>query len=350
MTAVKAATAFCAALVIVVLPACCDLTRSSDELVVTLVTDTSGVGDKGFNEICWNGLKRAQRELGVKIKKIESSDPANYVRNLSIAARYSDLTVANGFLLLDAMTRVSGLYPRSRFVFIDGEIPERPNVASYVFRAEEIGFLAGVLGAGMSTSHRIGVLKGMNIPSVESFDIGFRAGALCADATWGYETDVKALTVGSFNDPKRGNLMTRQLINDDRDIIFQLAGATGLGAITAVRDSKKSVYLIGVDLDQDDEVPGKVLTSALKRIDVVVFEAVRALKEGRFRGGHHSIGIAEGALSFTDMRHTRDAIPARVHFAIARARRLVIESRIALPHTYPEVRQFHPVPLSGDGQ
>jgi len=340
MRAFRSSLAVCAATLLVFAAGCCEMTRHSDQLVVTLVTDTSGVGDKGFNEICWNGMQRARRELGIVVKKIESSDPANYVRNLSIGARYSDLTVANG-----AMTDVSARYPDSRFVFIDGHIPERDNVASYVFRSEEIGFLAGVLAGGMSESHRVGVLKGMNIPSVETFDIGFRAGLLCADATWGFTTDVRSLTAGSFNDPKKGNLITRQLINDGRDIVFQLSGATGLGAITAVRDSRRPAFLIGVDLDQDDEVPGKVLTSALKRIDIVVYEAIKDLQEGRFRGGMHTIGIAEGALSFTDMRHTRTLIPQEVHAAIEQGRLLIMGNELQLPKSYDEVNSFQPVPL-----
>jgi basic membrane protein A len=345
MRTIRITSVITVACLLTILAGCCELTRHGDKLVVTLVTDTSGVGDKGFNEICWNGLQRARRELGIIVKKIESSDPANYVSNLSIGARYSDLTVANGFLLLDAMTDVSARYPNSRFVFIDGHIPDRPNVASYVFRSEEIGFLAGVLAAGMSESHRIGILKGMNIPSVETFEIGFRAGVRCADVTWNRRTTVSALTAGSFNDPKKGNLITRQLINDGCDIIFQLAGATGLGAITAVRDSKRPAYMIGVDLDQDDEIPGKVLTSALKRIDVVVYEAVKALKEGRFEGGMHTIGIAEGALSFTDMRHTRQLIPPEVHEVIGLGRRMIVEGALKPPSSFAELENFKPIPL-----
>jgi basic membrane protein A len=345
MRTIRMASAIATVCLLAILAGCCELTRHGDKLVVTLVTDTSGVGDKGFNEICWNGLQRAKRELGIVVKKIESSDPANYVRNLSIGARYGDLTVANGFLLLDAMTDVSARYPHSRFVFIDGHIPDRPNVASYVFRSEEIGFLAGVLAAGMSDSRHVGILKGMNIPSVESFEIGFRAGVRCADATWNRQTTVSALTAGSFNDPKKGNMITRQLINDGCDIVFQLAGATGLGAITAVRDSKRPAFLIGVDLDQDDEIPGKVLTSALKRIDVVVYEAVKAMQQGRFEGGMHTIGIAEGALSFTDMRHTRNLIPTEVHAVIERGRQMIIENSIRLPRSFAELEGFNPVSL-----
>ena len=337
------------ALLLGALAGCCEMARHGDSLVVTLVTDTSGVGDKGFNEVCWRGLQRARRELGVVVKKIESSDPANYVKNLSIAARYSDLTVANGFLLLDAMSDVAARYPESCFVFIDGEIRGRPNVASYLFRAEEVGFLAGVLAAGMSRTRQVGVLKGMNIPTVEVFDFGYRAGVLCADATWGTSTEVKALTVGSFNDPRRGNSMTRQLINDGCDVVFQLAGATGLGALTAVRDAREGVYLIGVDLDQDDEVPGRVLTSALKRIDAVVFAAAEELQQGRFRGGHHSIGLAEGALSLTGMRHTRHLIPGEVHRAVAFARGLVIEGSVSLPQSYAALEVFEPVALRERG-
>ncbi len=345
MKALRLSFAVCVAALLAAAAGCCEMTQHGDKLVVTLVTDTSGVGDKGFNEICWNGMQCAKRELGIVVKKIESSDPANYVKNLSIGARYSDLTVANGFLLLDAMTDVSGRYPESRFVFIDGHIPNRSNVASYVFRSEEIGFLAGILAGGMSESHKVGVLKGMNIPSVETFDIGFRTGLLCADATWNFNTDVRSLTAGSFNDPKKGNLITRQMINDGRDIVFQLSGATGLGAITAVRNSRRRAFLIGVDLDQDDEVPGKVLTSALKRIDVVVYDAVKDLLEGRFKGGMHTIGIAEDALSFTDMRHTRVLIPQEIHAAIAQARLLIIEQEIKLPQSYKKVDTFQPISL-----
>lgn len=323
---------------------CCQPAERDDQLIVTMVTDTSGIGDKGFNEIAWQGLMRARDELGVVIKKIESSDPSHYVRNLAIAARYGDLTVANGFLILDAVNEVSVLYPQYDFVFIDG-IVDHANVASYTFRAEEVGFLAGVLAGGMSRTHRAGVLKGMNIPPVETFEYGFRAGMKCADLTWGTSSDVRALTAGSFNDPQKGFTITQQFINDGCDIVFQLSGATALGAINAIRGSRTPVWLIGVDRDQDDEIPGKVLTSAMKRIDVVVYEAIKAKKEGRFRSGHLSVGLAEGALSLTDMRHTRDQVPQRVLRAVEAARRMVIEGIVRLPQSHEEVEQFQAVSL-----
>ena len=327
---------------------CCRHVRDDDRLVVTLVTDTSGISDKGFNEICWRGLQRAKEELGVEVKKIESSDPANYIKNLSIAARYSDLTIANGFLLKDAMAKVSALYQDSRFVFIDGIIPGQDNVASYTFRAQEVGFLVGILAAGVSGNHKVGVLRGEDIPPVEVFDVGFRAGILCADFTWGTSTEVKSLTVGSFNDANRGNSMTRQLINSGCDVVFQLAGATGLGALDAVREAREGIYLVGVDLNQDAEVPGRVLTSAMKRIDNVVYEAVRGLKEGRFRSGHHSMGLTERALSLTDMRYTRDKIPARVLRAVESAEELVRAGGVELPETYEQLDSFRPLLLGAE--
>lgn len=329
---------------LVLSPGCCQFTGNEGKLVVTMVTDTSGIGDKGFNEIAWRGLTRARDELGVVIKKIESSDPANYVKNLATASRYGDLTVANGFLILDAMIDVSALYPERQFVFIDGVVGH-PNVASYTFRSEEIGFLAGVLASGMSKNHRAGILKGMNIPPVEAFEFGFRAGVKCADLTWNLSTDVKSLTAGNFNDPQKGFSITQQFINDDRDIIYQLAGATALGAINAIKSSRNPAYLIGVDLDQDDEIPGKVLTSTVKRIDIVVFNAIKDKMEGRFQGGHKSVGIAEGALSLTDMRHTRSMISDEIMRAIEFARKLVIDGMVSLPLSYPEVEQFQAVQL-----
>lgn len=324
--------------------ACCQTIEKEGTLTVTLVTDTSGIGDKGFNEIAWKGLMKAKEELGIVVKKIESSDPANYVKNLATAARYGDLTIANGFLILDAMNEVAALYPQYDFVFIDGVI-NSDNVASYTFRSQEVGFLAGVLAAGMSNSHRTGILKGMNIPPVETFEFGFRAGARCADLSWGSTTDVKSLTAGDFNDPQKGFSITSQFINDDRDIVFQLAGATALGAINAIKSSKKPAYLIGVDLDQDDEIPGKVLTSAMKRIDVVVYEAIKAKLEKRFKGGHFSVGIAQGALSLTDMRHTKKIIPEKILAAIKTAEKLIIDGEIILPVNNQELEKFEAVVL-----
>lgn len=325
-------------------PGCCRTGGNEGSIVVTMVTDTSGIGDKGFNEIAWQGMLRARDELGVVIKKIESSDPANYVKNLATAARYGDLTVANGFLILDAMKRVCELYPEYDFVFIDGVV-EQDNVASYTFRAQEVGFLVGILAAGMSETHRLGVLKGMNIPPVETFDYGFRAGAICADYTWGTSTNIRALTAGGFNDPQKGFSITRQFLGDGRDIVYQLAGATALGAINAIRNSPRPAYLIGVDLDQDDEIPGKVLTSAMKRIDNVVYDAIKAKVEGRFKGGHFSVGLAEGALSLTDMRHTYDIIPEAIHKAINIARQMIIDGKLRMPDNYEEAGSFEPVKL-----
>lgn len=333
------ALAFC-----LTLSGCCRTGGNEGAVVVTMVTDTSGIGDKGFNEIAWSGMLRARDELGVVIKKIESSDPANYMKNLATAARYGDLTVANGFLILDAMKQVSELYPEYDFVFIDGEVG-RDNVASYTFRAQEVGFLVGIIAAGMSRTHRVGVLKGMNIPPVETFDYGFRAGIRSADATWGTSTDVRALTAGGFNDPQKGFSITRQFLADNCDIVFQLAGATALGAINAIRNSPRPAFLIGVDLDQDDEIPGKVLTSAMKRIDNVVYEAIKAKVEGRFKGGHLSVGLADGALSLTDMRHTRDIIPEAIIRAVGIARRLIISGELRMPDSYEEAENFVPVDL-----
>ena len=330
---------------IIAFSGCCQSFKDEGTLVVTLVTDTSGIGDKGFNEIAWKGLMKAREELGIVVKKIESSDPANYVKNLATAARYGDLTIANGFLILDAMKEVAELYPQYDFVFIDGVI-ESDNVASFTFRSQEVGFLAGVLAAGMSNTHRTGILKGMNIPPVETFEFGFKAGARCADLTWGNQTDVKSLTAGDFNDPQKGFSITSQFINDERDIVFQLAGATALGAINAIKGSKRPAYLIGVDLDQDDEIPGKVLTSAMKRIDVVVYQAIKAKLEDKFKGGHYSVGIKEGALSLTDMRHTRQLIPEKIHQAIAFARELVISKKVDLPVNESQLSAFQAVSLS----
>src|SRR5919107_927299 len=130
--------------------------HAQDPIVVTMVTNITGLGDQNFNDLAKAGLDRAVEELGVRGEVIESRDTASYIPNLTQAAEQSDLTVGVGFPLADAVTEVANQYPDKNFLLIDS-VSEAPNVQGVIFRENEGAFLSGVLAGPLIQSNQPGV-------------------------------------------------------------------------------------------------------------------------------------------------------------------------------------------------
>ncbi len=318
----------------------CGSEHETDSFRVTMVCDVGGLGDQGFNDAGWRGLLLAQeRDPEIEPKVIQSREQADYINNLSHAAETSRVVVALGFLMIDAVQTVSQEYPDTPFVFVDGSI-DQTNVASFEFKAHEIAFLAGMMGCAASETGTIAVMPGMDIPPVEAFRSGYQAGAEYMAQKTGREIEVLSNTIGSFSDPVKARGIAEGLMAQKADVIFQLAGASGLGVLDAVRDAPGRRYMIGVDVDQDDLAPGKVLVSALKRIDLVVAHEIAAVKNGEFEGGLHHVGLAEEAVGFTAMKHTRHVIPPAVFGEISEASQAIIDGQIKPPRNLKELDTF----------
>ncbi len=306
---------------------------------VVMVMDMAGLGDRGFNDAGWAGIERAVGELNVEGHYLHSNEQADYVPNLSLAARQAEVVVAMGFLMIDAVKRVAPLHPKTFFMFVDGEVAGE-NVASFDFKAQEGAYLAGILAAMTSRTGRVGSVLGMDIPPVRAYEAGYRAGILTVNGLEGKEVDYRSVTVGDFNNPSRAKSLAQGLLGQRVDVLLQLAGNSGLGVIEAVRESSPPSWAIGADLDQDDLAPGRILVSILKRIDNAVFEAIRDARAGRLRPGHRWIGIAEGATGLSDMRHTRDHIPERALDMIERAEAMIREGGLEIPFRIADLERF----------
>lgn len=287
-----------------------DQEASAGRFSVIMVLDMAGLGDKGFNDAGWAGVQKAVSELDIEATYLQSSEQADYVGNLTLAAQRGDVVVAMGFLMIDAVARVAPNHPETKFIFVDGEV-KGGNVASFDFKAQEGAFLAGIIAAMTTRTGKVGCVLGMDIPPVRAYEVGYRAGIKAVNAWENKRVEYLSATIGDFNNPSRGKALAQGLIGQGADIVMQLAGNSGLGVIEAVKEAEGRVFAIGADLDQDGLAPGKILVSVLKRIDVAVFGAIRDAVDGRFEPGHHYVGIAEGATGLTEMRHTRDVVPNR---------------------------------------
>jgi basic membrane protein A len=307
---------------------------------VAMVTDVGGLGDKSFNDSAYAGLQAAQRRLGVEIQVLQSKSAADYQPNLAVLANEDvDAIIAIGFLLNKDVERIASSYPQSHFAIVDAVV-DAPNVASVTFREQEGAFLAGALAALVSKTKTIAFLGGMDIPLLRKFEAGFTAGAHEIDPN----ERVLVKYVGSFDDVAAGKELAGVLFDDRADIVFAAAGKAGLGAIDEVRGRDRA-FVIGVDANQDGLAPGKILTSMVKRVDVAVYRLAREAVARKWTGGHRELGLADGAISLTDMRYTRSSVGAANLAKVAAIRRAIVTGKIVPPSTREELDAFKPVAL-----
>jgi basic membrane protein A len=262
-------------------------TPAAKKIKVGLVTDIGGLQDRSFNQLANDGIKRAQSDLGVDTRVLTSKSNADYVPNLSTLAQQKyDLVIGVGFLMADAVDTVASKFPDTKFAVIDVDqstLKHKPtNVQGLLFAEQQSGYLAGYL-AGLYTKDKggkqvIGSVGGQKIPPVDHYIAGYQAGAKAADpgikTLNGYSQD--------FVDQSKCKELALNQIAEGAQVVFQVAGQCGLGVIDAAKE--KSVQGIGVDADQAYLGP-QVLTSAIKKVDVAVFDTVKAAQADSFKGG-----------------------------------------------------------------
>ncbi len=257
------------------------------EFKVGMVTDVGGLGDQSFNDAAWRGLERAEEEFDIKIQVVESSNMNDYVPNLkSLADEDYNMVWAIGFLMTDSLADVAEEYPDTTFGIIDAEVA-KDNVASVTFKEEQGSFLVGVV-AGLETEvDKVGYIGGMETPLIKKFEAGFKAGVKEVNP------DAEILTgyTGAFDDPQSGKELAFTQFSQGADIIYHASGACGIGVIKAAKEREK--YAIGVDSPQYHLAPENVLTSMIKRVDVAVYNEVKALYNDEFEPGHKVYGLAE---------------------------------------------------------
>ena len=286
-------------------------TPEAKKIKVGLVTDIGGLNDRSFNQLANEGLERAKSELGVDGRVLTSSKNSDYVPNLSsLAQQKYDIVIGVGFLMAEAMETVAKKFPDTNFAIIDypqAAMKSKPaNVDGLLFKENEAGYLVGTLAA-LYTKDKggdqvISSVGGQKIPPVDGYIAGYQAGAKKANP------DIKTLN-GYSEDFVKQDLCKELALNqiaEGSQVVFQVAGQCGLGALDAAKE--KGVVGIGVDADQG-YLGDHVITSALKKVDVAVFNTVKAVQDGSFKGGTDTIfdiksgGVGLGKVSAAGQKY-----------------------------------------------
>ena len=311
------------------------------EVKAGLVSDVGRFNDRSFNQSALEGLNRAKDELGAETRAVESRATGDYVPNLSSLARQGyDVTIAVGFLLAEATATAAKRFRDDNFAIVDYSVKAPPfsdaaknvetpqNVRGLTFATNENSYVIGCMAAMMvqkqGGAQVISAVGGIKLPTVDIFIAGYQAGAKACNprikVLIGYSQDFVA-------QDKCKEVALNQIAQGSQ-VVFQVAGGCGLGALDAAK--QKGKWGIGVDRDQSD-LGAHILTSAVKRVDTSVFETVRAVQEGEFQGGTDAVfnfandGVAIGKIS--------DKVPQEIRDKADELKQQIIDGEITPPST-----------------
>jgi basic membrane protein A and related proteins len=277
-------------------------TPAAKSIKVGLVTDIGGLSDRSFNQLANEGLERAKSELGAETRVLVSKTDSDYIPNLSTLAQQKyDLVIGVGFLMAEAMNTVAPKFPNTNFAIIDVDatgLESKPtNVSGVLFKEQEAGYLVGYMAGlylkdeGGGTASSVG---GQKIPPVDHYIAGYQKGVQDANP----EAKVVNGYSQKFDDPAPCKEMALDHIAQGAKVVFQVAGGCGLGALDAAKE--KSVQGIGVDADQA-YLGDQIMTSALKKVDVAVYNEIKAVQDDTFKGGANAIfDVKSGGVGIGD--------------------------------------------------
>ena len=299
---------------------------AAQEFVPAIVFDMGAKFDKSFNEAAYAGAERFKKETAIAYREFEVTNEAQREQALrNMARRGSQVVVGIGFSQASGMERVAREFPNLKFAIVDAVV-DLPNVQSIVFKEHEGSFLVGMAAAMASKTGKIGFVGGMDIPLIRRFALGYEEGAKYVNAKIEIYRNMTGTTPAAWNDPTRGGELARSQFDRGADVIYAAAGATGLGVLQAAKD--KGRLAIGVDSNQNHIHPGSVLTSMIKRVDLAVYEAFKAARDGTWKAGVRSLGVAEGGVGFSLDQHNRGLITAEMEKRLQQARADIVAGKI----------------------
>ena len=277
---------------------------ASEDPIRVCVVYTGSLGDKSYNDSCNEGAQRAVADFGIELKSLEGSTAEEWESNLLAACEDGyDLVIGASSNIADYITEHGPNYPDTKFAVIDTTV-DLPNVQSISFAQNEGSFLAGAAAAmftekteipGVNEDAIIGWVGGMDIPVLHDFFTGYEQGAKYINP------DIQILQsfAGEWSNPLKGKELTFAQYDSGADIVMNVASGTGVGILEGAKE--KNLYAIGVDLNQDADQPGAVLTSMLKRVDTACYLTIQSVVEDTFAGGTTQyLSLKDGGVSLTD--------------------------------------------------
>ena len=291
-----------------------------------MVYDAGGKFDKSFNQSAFEGLQRFTKETGVKVFEVQANSDTQAEQVMrGLARKKVDMIAAIGFSQTQAVQKVAREFPNVRFVLIDS-VAQGPNIDSVMFKEQEGSYLVGVAAAMASKSKKLGFVGGMDIPLIRAFACGYGQGAKAQAPKIEIVQNMVGTTAAAWNDPAKGGELARAQFARGVDVVFAVAGGSGMGTLQAAKERGK--LAIGVDSNQNYMHPGTMLTSMVKRVDVAVYDSFMAVKNGSWKAGVHYKGLKEGGVDWVLDKDNRKVVTPEIEKRVNAVRTDIINGKI----------------------
>ena len=319
-------------------------TATASDYSGCIVSDSGGFDDQSFNQSSYEGLKKAEKDLGIKVQQVESKTNNDFEPNLrAMVTAGCDLTVTVGFLLGDATKKQAEANPNSHFAIIDVGYPKPiANVKPIVYDTAQAAFMAGYLAAATSKTGTVATFGGIKLPSVTIFMDGFADGVKYFNEQKGKDVKLlgwdKAKQDGSFTDDfekqDKGKQLTQNFLDQGADVVMPVAGPVGKGAGAALKEAKaagKDVKLIWVDSDGFLTAPDYkdiMLSSVMKQMGDAVEAVVKEDKDGKFSNEPYIGTLANNGVQLAPFHDLDSAVPAEVKSELEQIKKDIIDGKL----------------------
>ena len=293
---------------------------------LAIVYDAGGKFDKSFNQSAAEGVERFKKETGINVLEAQASSDTQAEQVLrGLARKKLDLIISIGFSQTQAVQKVAAEFPGVHFVLVDGNAQGK-NVNSVLFKEQEGSYLVGVAAAMASKSKKIGFIGGMDIPLIRAFECGYAQGAKAVNAKVDVQQNMVGTTAAAWNDPAKGGELARAQFDRGADVVFAVAGGSGLGVIQMAKTKGK--LAIGVDSNQNDIQPGAVLTSMVKNVGNATYDALVQAKNGQWTPGVTYKGLKEGGVDWALDKDNRAVVSAEIEKRVNAAKADIISGKV----------------------
>ncbi|HEM47488.1 MAG TPA: BMP family ABC transporter substrate-binding protein [Alphaproteobacteria bacterium] len=302
---------------------------AEDRFRVALLTPGS-IADGGWNAGAYAGLELIRDELGAEISHVETRTPAEFEESFrDYASRGYDLVFGHGFEYQDAAAAVGATHPDTVFVTTSGNTV-RENVAPMVFELEQATYLCGYLAGRMTATGKLGMIGGINLPSIRSTFVAFRAGALAARP----DAVVREVFIGNFDDTAATREAALALLEEGADFLIHQANEAGRGVFQAVSErvaAGQRAFAFGTNRNQNDMAPDVVIASATLDIPGALLEVARRVQAGEFVAAPIRLGMAEGIVRLEINPRLAPRIPDDVRADLAAREAELLDGSLAVP-------------------
>jgi basic membrane protein A len=305
---------------------CASASASMAGKTLAIVYDAGGKFDKSFNQSASVGVARFTKETGIQVFEAQANYDTQAEQVLRALARKKlQLIISIGFSQTQPVQKIAAEYPNTHFVIIDGNAQGK-NVNSVLFKEQEGSYLVGVAAAMASKTKTLGFVGGMDIPLIRAFACGYAQGAKAVTPKAQILQNMVGTTSAAWNDPAKGAELARAQFDRGADVVFAVAGGSGMGALQMAKEKGK--LAIGVDSNQNYLHPGTMLTSMVKHVDNATYEALMKAKNGQFTPGITYEGLKEGGVDWALDKDNRMVVTPEIEKRVNAARDDIISGKI----------------------